>query len=153
VVSSRRGLLAAGAGLLLAGCGAEATPAPPPDAALLAAPLALELGLAAAYGRLGGDLGRRLEARAREHVARLRAAGAAAAEPVAPAEGDAAEAALALERRAMGAYVAAVGAVRTPARRLLAADLLTAAAQHAALLLRRLGRDPLVTAFPDGRAA
>jgi phosphoribosylformimino-5-aminoimidazole carboxamide ribonucleotide (ProFAR) isomerase len=67
--------------------------------------------------------------------------------------GDPLEAALALTQRAMAGYVDAVGLVRTPARRALAAELLTADAQNAAILLARLGRDPLESAFPDGRAA
>jgi hypothetical protein len=51
----------------------------------------------------------------------------------------------------MTAYVRAAGELRTPARRVLAAQLLTASAQNVAILLDRLGEDRLPGAFPDGR--
>jgi hypothetical protein len=151
VVTRRRALAAAGAGLLLGGCGAPAEP--PPDAELLGPPLAAELGLVDAYERLGGSLGDALAAQARRHVARLRAAGAAPRPAAAARSGDPEEAALALAQGAMAAHVHAVGLLRSGARRTLAAELLTADAQHAAILLGRLGRDPIATAFPDGRPA
>jgi hypothetical protein len=151
VVITRRGLLAAGAGSLLAGCGPPEEP--PPDPELLGAALSPELGLQDAYGRVGGRLGRVLADRAGDHARRLRAAGAAAARAASPGDGDPLEAALALQRRAMAAYVTAVADVREPAHRALCAELLTAGAQHASLVLERLGRDPLPTAFPDGREA
>jgi hypothetical protein len=154
VSATRRGLLAAaGAGALLAaGCGAPDEP--PPDEELLGRALALELALAQAYGRTGGRAGRELATRARRHAGALRAAGAREAGGVVEiVAGDPAEVALGLQRRAMAAYVDAVGDLRDDRRRLLAATLLTEGAQHASLLLARLGRDPLFTAFPDGSAA
>jgi hypothetical protein len=153
-VTTRRGLLAAGAGAgLLAAAGCGPPDDPPPDAELLRAPLEAELALVEAYERVGGRLGRELGARAAEHVERLRAAGAAPADGAAVPAGEPLEAALALERRGMAAYVTAVGDVRDAGRRVLVAELLTAGAQHASLLLDRLGRDPLPSAFPDGRTA
>jgi acyl CoA:acetate/3-ketoacid CoA transferase alpha subunit len=143
VSTTRRGLLAAaGAGALAAaGCGAPEEP--PPDAELLGRVLALELALAEIHDGA-------LAARARAAARRLGAAGAreagggveiAGADP------------LALERRVMAACVEAVGALRDDGRRILAAELLTAAAQHESVLLARAGRDPLPTAFPGGGVA
>ncbi len=152
VSATRRGLLAAGAGALLAaGCGAPDEP--PPDAELLGRMLVLEEALAGAYGAVGGRLGAALRSRARSHAERLRQAGAAGGGPTPPAAGAPLEAALSLERRALAAGLAAVGDLRDDGRRELAATVMTAAAQHESLLLARLGRDPLTTAFPDGRAA
>jgi len=152
VATTRRGLLAAGAMLGLAGCGAPEEP--PPDAELLAPSLAAALALAAAYERAGGRLGRELGAREREHAERLRAAGAGAGATTPAAGGGAPlESALALERIAMRAHVRSVGLVRGRPARALTAELLADDARHASLLLARLGRDPLPTAFPDGRDA
>jgi hypothetical protein len=53
----------------------------------------------------------------------------------------------------MRAHVRAVGLLRSGPSRALTAELLADDAQHASLLLARLGRDPLPTAFPDGRDA
>ena len=142
----------AGAGVLLAGCGADAEP-PPSDAALLGDVLVFERALVRAYARVPGRLGRELGARAADLEERLRAAGAGTREDLAPPGGDPLEAALTLERRCMGATLAAIGLTRTAARRDVAADAMTTSAQHAALLLGRLGRDPLETPFPDGRQA
>ncbi len=150
----RRGLLlaGAGAGLAVAGCGAPEVEHPP-DAELLAPSLAAALALEGAYERAGGRLGRELAGREREHARRLRAAGAreGAAAPEAPG-GAPWEAALALEQTAQRAHVHAVGLVRGANRRLVA-ELLADAARHTAELRSRLGRDPLPTAFPDGRDA
>jgi len=151
VVSTRRGLVAAGAGVLVAGCGAPEPIAP--DAELLAGVLAWERALVKAYGRIPGRAGHELAARARDHAAWLVRSGSRSAAEPARAAGDPLEAALALQRRSMRACVTAVGLVREPASRALVAEILTAGAQHAAILLGRLGRDPLETAFPDGRAA
>ena len=148
MVVTRRGLVAAGAGVLLAGCGADAEP-PPPDDELLGAVAAFERSLVRAYARVPGRLGRVLGERAAELERRLGRPGA----DVTPPQGDPLEAALTLERRCMGACVAAIGDVREPTHRALAADAMTASAEHAAILLERLGRDPLESPFPDGREA
>ena len=151
-MSTRRGLLLAGAGLAVAGCGAQEQ-ARPPDGELLGPSLAAALALASVYERAGGRLGRELAEREREHAERLRAAGArdGAEAPEAPG-GASLEAALALEQAAMRAHVHAVGLVRGPHRR-LAAELLADDARHLAAVRARLGQDPLPTAFPDGRDA
>jgi len=150
--TTRRGLLAAGAGLALAGCGSQEHERPP-DAELLAPSLAAALALADAYERAGGRLGRDLAEREREHAERLRAAGARGGAPAPEAPGGRPiEAALALEQAAMRAHVHAVGLVRSGNRGLVA-ELLADDARHATELLGRLGRDPLPTAFPDGRDA
>ena len=152
MITTRRGLLAAGAALGLVGCGAPEEP--PPDAELLAPSLAAALALATAYERAGGRVGRELAAREREHADRLRAAGAATGGAVAAPGGEAPlQSALALERAAMRAHVRAVGLLRARPARSLTAELLADDARHESLLLARLGRDPLPTAFPDGRDA
>jgi len=53
----------------------------------------------------------------------------------------------------MRAHVRAVGLVRARRVREVTAEVLAEDARHASLLLARLGRDPLPTAFPDGRDA
>jgi hypothetical protein len=149
VSATRRGLLAAaGAGALLAaGCGAPDEP--PPDAELLGPLVPLQLALADAYERLGGWPAEHLAPRARANAERLRelgaresgGAGSAAADP------------LALERRVMAACLEAVGVLRADELRVAAAELLMQAAEGESVLLARAGRDPLPSAFPDGRAA
>ena len=152
VSTTRRGLLAAGAGALLAaGCGAPDEP--PPDAELLGGCWCWRRRSPAPTARSAAASGAALRSRARSHAERLRQAGAAGRGPTPPAEGAPLEAALSLERRALAAGLAAVGDLRDDGRRELAATVMTAAAQHESLLLARLGRDPLATAFPDGRAA
>jgi len=150
---SRRVLLAAGAGLALAGCG-DTEREPPPDVDLLAPSLAAALALAAAYERAGGRLGRALAARERDHAQRLREAGArdGADAPDAP-DGPPLEAALALEQAAMRAHVHAVGLVRARGARALTAELLADDARHVVQLRDRLGLGGLTTSFPDGRDA
>jgi hypothetical protein len=155
VVITRRALVAAGAGALLAGCG-RAEP-PPREADVLNGVLAVELALVDAYARVPGRLGAEHGAQEREHVARLErairaAGGARRPEPAAQPGGAPLEAALELERRAMAAYVDAVGRVPDAGRRATLAELLTSDAAHAAVLLGRLGRDALASAFADGRA-
>jgi hypothetical protein len=146
VGTTRRGLFAAGgAGLLLAGCGADAEP-PPSDAELLGAVLAYETALVRAYAGVPGRVGSQLGARAAALATRLGAAGAGAA---AAPDGDEP---LDLERGCMAAAVAAIGVLRDAGARDLAAGAMIASAQHAAILLDRAGRDPLETPFPDGRA-
>ena len=151
VGTTRRGLLAAGAVAGLAGCGAPE--GPPPDAELLGSSLAAALALAEAYERAGGKLGRALAAREREHAERLRAAGAAAGAKGPEAAGPPLEAALALEQAALRAHVRAVGLVRALPSRTLVAELMADDARHVTVLRSRLGRDPVATAFPDGRDA
>ena len=148
---TRRGLLAAGAMLSLAGCGAPDEP--PSDADLLAPSLAAALALASAYERAGGRIGRALAAREREHAQRLRAAGARDGARAPAASGGPFEAALALEQAALRAHVRAVGLVRALPARTLAADLLAADARHVMVLRELLGLDGLPSAFPDGRDA
>jgi hypothetical protein len=149
VVATRRSLLAAaGAGALAAaGCGAPEEP--PPDAELLAPALAAALALADAYDALGA---RKLAAREREHAQRLRAAGAHAGAPKPAAKASGLEGALELERAAMRANLDAAGLVRDLDTRALTAALLSDDAQHESALLARLKRNPIPTAFPDGRA-
>ena len=150
VSATRRGLFAAaGAGALLAaGCGAPEEP--PPDAELLGALVPLELALADAYERAGGWPAEQLAPRARDNAQLLRELGAresgggveiAAADP------------LALERRVMRVCLDAIGVLRDDALRVVAAELLTHAAEGESVMLARAGGDPLATAFPDGRAA
>jgi hypothetical protein len=148
VVTTRRALLAAGAGSALAVAGCGAPEEPPPDSELLAPSLAAALVLAAAYEQRGN---RAFAAREREHAARLRAVGARAGAPEPATSAHGAERLLALERAAMRAHLDAAGLVRDLRTRALAADLLSDAAQHESTLLARLHRDPLPTAFPDGR--
>ena len=149
MVATRRAFLAtAGAGALAAaGCGAR--PEPPPDAELLAPPLAAALALASAYDALGE---RALAAVERTHARKLRAAGAreGARAPVTEASGK--EGALELERASMRALVDAVGLVRDLRTRVLVADLLGDDAAHESRLLAELHRNPIPSAFPDGRA-
>ena len=149
MIGTRRGLLAAGAVLGLAGCGAPEEA--PPDAELLAPSLAAALALADAYERAGGRIGRALAGREREHAQRLRAAGARPGAPAPTASGEPLEAALALEQAALRAHVRAVGLVRALPARTLAAELMAADARHVTVLRERLGLDGLASAFPDGR--
>ena len=53
----------------------------------------------------------------------------------------------------MRAHYHASGLVRDLRSRTLTARLLASDAEHASTLLARLGRDPLPSAFPDGRDA
>lgn len=154
---TRRGLLAAGVtggGALLVGCGPPEEPvARPADA--LARLLALKLGLIATYEAIDGRDARRILTSEREHVRRLRSAIATAGGSRRLARAVAAEStlegALALERRAVAAWIEALPALGPPALRSLAAGQLTADAQHESDLLALLGRDPLPDAFADGR--
>jgi len=150
---TRRALVAAGAGALLAGCGRE-EPAAEREADVLSRVLAIELALVEAHSALDG--GEATEHR--DHVTALEraireAGGARAPRPAAVPSGDPTEAALELERRAMAACVDAFGRVSRGPRRATLAELLSADAAHAALLLDALGRDPLERAFADGRPA
>jgi hypothetical protein len=161
VVSTRRGLLAggiAGGGALLAGCGTEAAPSPR-DADLLARPLSAERSLIAAYEAIGGRLARRIAVQERAHAGRLERAIRAAGGPRGgartrePGLVEGLDGALELERRAIAAYLDVLPSLRDPALRGLVAGLLTSDAQHVAVVLAALGRDPLPDAFAQGGAA
>lgn len=176
---SRRGLLqaaglSAGSALVLAGCGRDAegaeTGSSATDAELLGALIELEqtavAGYALAARRLRGDLAavaRHFHDQEREHVDRLslavRELGGAAPEPRGrselPAPGG--ERALLryaarLEDTAISAYLDALPRLVTPAVRATAASILTAEAEHLAVLRDALGDDPAPHAFVDGTA-
>ena len=138
--------------MALAGCGAP-DDEPPPDADLLAPSLAATLALADAYERAGGRVGRTLAAREREHVRRLRDAGArsGARAPTPGVAGEPLEGALALERAALRAHVHAVGLVRALPSRTLLAELMADRARHLLVLRGEVGGTSIPTAFPDGR--
>ena len=152
VGTTRRGVLLAGAGLALAGCGAP-DDEPPPDAELLAPSLAAALALADAYERAGGWVGRTLAARARGHVRRLRAAGArdGARKPTPGGGNEPLVGAVALEQAALRAHVHAVGLVRALPSRTLLAELMADGARHLLVLRGDVGGSAIPTAFPDGR--
>jgi Ferritin-like domain len=159
---SRRGLLGAGAiaALGVAGCGERASDRPPPgDAAVLGSLLGVELELVTAWSALAArgehaELVGDLLARERAHARQLADAGARR-NPAPPDVREAAravpdgglEAALALERTAAAAYLAALPELRAPDARELAFALHAAEAQHASVVLSALGRDPLPDAF------
>ena len=151
-MTTRRGLLLAGAGLAVAGCGSQEQ-VPPPDAELLAPSLAAALALAEAYERAGGRVGRTLAARERDHAERLRAAGArgGARKPTPGGGNQPLDGAVALERAALRAHVHAVGLVRELPSRTLLAELMADDAQHLLVLRGEIGGTSIPTAFPDGR--
>ena len=156
MITRRRALVAAGAGVLLGGCGAPDEP--PPDATLLRESAGAERDLADAYQRLGGELGDALSARARRNAERLQGLlggkdGAPTRLSAQPVGGDPERRALDATRRAMRVHVRAVGLLRTSAHRVAVADVLTDDAQHDAVLSARFGGDALASAFPDGREA
>ena len=151
VVITRRALVAAGAGVLLVGCGADAEPRPA-DAELLGAVLALERALVARLRAVPGALGRDLGA-ARERRSRRACATPALRRRMPFAPGSGVEAALSWSAAAWAPRSPRSGSCARPAIVTLTADAMKASAQHAAILLDRLGRDPLETAFPDGRQA
>ena len=152
--TTRRGLLAAGAvaGLGVAGCGAP-DDEPAPDADLLAPSLAASVALAEAYERAGGRVGDALAGREREHVRRLRDAGAreGARQPAPGGGTEPLEGALELERAALRAHVHAVGLVRALPTRTLLAELMADGARHLLVLRSEVGGTEIPTAFPDGR--
>ncbi len=131
---SRRALLGAGAGALLAaGCG-------PPESKTAGRQDVLDeqLRLTLLAETAGAP---RAGARART----LEAAGATAAKQTGPAG---LQAAYDAEQRALAGYVSAIGQLGDRASRELFAPLVADAAQGEAELARRLKRDPLPTAFP-----
>jgi hypothetical protein len=156
VITRRRALAMAGAGLLVGGCGAPEEP--PADASLLRDSLAVEQDLVDAYSRMGGALGDALSAQAHRHVERLAPLVEGAAKTPArlsaqPVGGDPRSRALDAARRAMRVHVRGVGLLRDAAHRALVADVLTGDAQQVAVMVARGGGDPLASAFPDGREA
>jgi hypothetical protein len=150
-VVTRRGLLAAGGAVLLAGCGKPAAPAAPADVledALRAQESALN-----AYRGLRApapvpELASRAHARVNALLSAVRSMNGTP--PTAPAQvgTPTLETALEAERRALQATVAAVG--RTTDRRVRAvlADAIASSAQNEAQLAQLLGRDPLANPFP-----
>lgn len=177
---TRRALLGAGAVLALAGCGDREPERPPEgDAGVLAGLLAVERSLVAAWepvaalpGRAGAA-GRAVLEHERAHERLLRVAvrdagGApvpAVAAGVARAAGAVGEradvgsgrralrAALALEREASAAYIAALSQLRDGDRRALAAAIGATETQHQTVIRLALGREPLPDAFAGrGRA-
>jgi hypothetical protein len=175
VAVTRRALLGAGAVAALgtAGCGVSRDrPAPPADADVLAGLLAVERELvtawraAAALAGAEGATARAVLAHERTHVRRLEAALAGRSAAGAPVPSDvtraarelrtqagagdgpaALDAALALERAAAAAHIAALGRLRDPEARTLVMGLSGAEAQHAAAVALTLGREPLPDAF------
>jgi hypothetical protein len=132
---SRRALLAAGAGSLLAACG-------PPEQAAQSRQEVLNEQLRVT--RLAIAAG---AARARARANKLEAAGAVAG-PVSAPSGP--RNAYEAEGRALASYVAAVGALRQD--RKLLGELVADAAASRSELARRLGLDPLPSAFPGESA-
>jgi hypothetical protein len=155
VVGTRRALLGAGlagGGALLTGCGDEAQP-PVRESDVLARQLTATQAVVAAYGELTNPpelhaLASRARAREQRLQVALRAAGGkpAAAAP-APAE-PSVDAALAAQRRALAAHVAAVGELHGAAPLALLTGLVTGAAEDEAVLAGLLGRNPLANPFP-----
>jgi hypothetical protein len=132
LVTRRRALLGAGA-LAIAACGPPKTAAPN-RAAILDEQLRMTQ-IAAAAGA----------SRARARVQLLEQAGAKATS-VSPPHG--ADDAYAAENEALESYVVAIGELGDPASRKLLAELVSDAAASLAELARKVGRDPLSSAFP-----
>jgi hypothetical protein len=145
-MTTRRGLLGAGALALLAGCG-------PPDepkvdaAAVLGEQLRVTQSVVGAYGGVGGGGRKNAQARVAGVEAALRdAGGSPGAAPTAGVTGVAA--ALAAESAALRAHVAAVGQLGQREYRELLSGLIVDAAANQSHLLAELDRPPLPTAFP-----
>jgi hypothetical protein len=150
VVTRRGALLAVGGAALLTGCGAKKDDGDT-DVQLLTRQLEAQQAVVGAYAGLRGREVARLSTRARARVASLeRALRAAGATPpgAGMAAGDSLRAALAAETEALQAHVAATGRTRDRAVRRLLGELIASTAASQALLERRLGQDPLASAFP-----
>jgi hypothetical protein len=151
VVTRRGALLAAGGAALLTGCGA-AKDRGDTRVQLLARQLEVQQAVVEAYAGLRGREVARLHVRARARVASLeralRAAGATPAGASMHTGAASLQAALDAETGALQAHVAAAGRTRDAALRRLLGQLIASTAASQALLERRLGRDPLATAFP-----
>jgi len=131
MVTTRRALLAAGAGTLIAGCG-------PPDEHVASRQDVLDEQLRVTNESVAAGA-----PRARARARKLQAAGAKAPPGTGPSG---LEHAYDAEAAALASYVQAVGASR-PDRGLLG-ELVADAAASQAELARRLELDPLPTAFP-----
>jgi hypothetical protein len=131
MISTRRALLAAGAGTLLTACG-------PPEQAATSRQDVLNEQLKVTNESVAAGA-----ARARARANKLEAAGATAPPGTGPSG---LEHAYQAEGRALASYVQAVGASR-PDRGLLG-ELIADAAVSQAEQARRLELDPLPTAFP-----
>jgi hypothetical protein len=150
-VVTRRGLLAAGGAVLLAGCG---KPAGPPAATdVLEDALAAQERAFSAYEGLRApapvpELASRAHARVDSLRAAVRARNGSPATPPPPVGNPTLETALEAERRALAATVAAVGRTTDRRVRALLADAIAGSAQNEAQLAQLVGRDPLANPFP-----
>ena len=133
---TRRGLLAASALAVIAGCAEDEEAEPASATSALLASLAAERALAAATAS-GRPVVRDVSARARERARRLAAAvSAAGGRPHdAPAPGDPSSGEIvARGQAALAAHVAALPSLEGREQRMLAADLVAGAAADAAVL-------------------
>jgi hypothetical protein len=151
-VVTRRGLLAAGGALLLAGCGKPPSGTVAPTDALEGA-LRAQAGAFGAYEGLRGpkpvsSLASRAHARVNALLAAVRSRHGTPTTPPATPGTPTLETALDAEHRALQATVAAVGKTTDHAVRALLADAIVSNARSEAQLLQLLGRDPLANPFP-----
>jgi hypothetical protein len=152
---SRRALLGAGlagGAALVAGCGADEAPAAPASE-VLARQLAAAQGVVAAYGSLSTPaevpaLARRARGREQQLESAVSAAGGTPPAASSAAAAPSVERALAAQRAALAAHVAAIGAIRAPATLELLTGLVVDSAADEAALAALLGRDPLANPFP-----
>jgi hypothetical protein len=143
VVSRRALVLGGGAALLAAGCGKDQVVSPPPAEPALLRSLAAERALGASMAALDQPrLARRSRERATRLAAELSALGARPHDAPAPAAGADIAAGLRRGHAALEAYVAALPALVTRARRELGVDLLAGAAGDIALLGKAFGTPP-----------
>jgi hypothetical protein len=147
-VVTRRALLGAGAVALVAGCGPPEEPEIVPSEVLSDQLRVSSEALAAYEGvdDVGPERGFAV-ARVRQLAAAVRSAGGTV-EPgrVAPRTG--LEEALAGERRALEAHVAAIGLLGEREWREMFGEFIAGSARNEASLRTKLGRQPLETAFP-----
>jgi hypothetical protein len=150
-VVTRRGLLAAGGAVLLAGCG---KPAGPPAAAdVLDEALRAQQGAFNAYEGLRApapvpQLAARAHARVDALLAAVRSMHGTPSTAPAQLGTPTLETALEAERRALQATVAAVGRTTDRRVRALLADAIASSAGNEAQLAQLVGRDPLANPFP-----
>ena len=139
VALSRRRFLGAAGVALLAGCGREPLPGPPPGEQVLSGVIEAEQRAAAAVAGLAGAAAIAIAGQDREQLERLGGA------PPAPSG----EAGAAIERKqeAVFAYVDAVTELADPEERTLMLQLAAAEAGHIAALRLRAGQDPVPDAF------